>query len=241
MPIASSQASSAWPLGAMYANGEKSESNAAATSRMAKTSATSPPARSRRNVAIRVMAPAAAPAGRRLSARGASLILREDDVGDQHVDGADRQARRGLDLRRHCLAAGLGDGRDARAPKTMLMVTSMSTLPSRRSTEMPGVPLSPRRPASARALVPPRAWMPSIPLSALKATLATTLSEMVTPPPPGAASGFGASLMALLPSSVVRARRACQPRPSCLLYPARAPATNQERAGARVAGDDGGV
>ena len=68
---------------------------------------------------------------------------------------------------------------------------------------MPGVPLSPRRPASARALLPPRAWMPSMPLIALKATLATTLSEMVTPPRAGGRSGFGASVMALLPSSVV--------------------------------------
>ena len=84
------------------------------------------------------------------------------------------------------------------APKSMLMVTSMSTLPSRKSTEMPGVPLSPRSPARARALPPPSEWIPSMPEMALNATLATTLSEMVTPLVAGASALAGSVIACLL-------------------------------------------
>ena len=59
----------------------------------------------------------ATPAGRRLSVVGASLLLREDDVGDEHVDGADLEAGGALDLLGDRLAAGLGDGRHAGAER----------------------------------------------------------------------------------------------------------------------------
>src|SRR5450759_3479702 len=72
--------------------------------------------------------------------------------------------------------------------------------------------------------------MPSMPAIALKATLATTLSEMVTPLAAAGASGLGVSVIAVLPSSVVDGRRVRRPGTSVrLLYPSRGAACQTPR------------
>ena len=141
-------------------------------------------------------------AGRRCRPCSGRALLREVDVGHEHVHGAHRQTGEALDLLLD-RARGTAPRRPGRCGRTARPSRCRCRRSPRgcRHRRRPE-PLSPMRLESTPTDPPPSAPTPSMPLSASCTTLTTTPSAMVTPPV-SVPEGLGASV-------TVSSRRPCR-------------------------------